>query len=220
MAKSLEQKLQIQPNYKLLTINAPIDFINNFNNADYQLVANDKLKEYDQIHWFVLNKKSLDENLGRIIDLLKSNMILWIYYPKGSSKLQTDLNRDKGWDTLMNFPTKLTFISLISFNDVWSTFGCRLQTEKDIKKDQAPKERPILEYIDATTKVVRLPDDFDNLLKQNPSEEIYFNQLSFSNRKEYVEWIITAKQAETRTKRLDGAIGKLKNKWKNPTTKP
>ena len=59
----------------------------------------------------------------------------------------------------------------------------------------------------------------NNLLKQNPSEEIYFNQLSFSNRKEYVEWIITAKQAETRTKRLVGAIEKLKNKWKNPTTK-
>jgi len=220
MAKSLEQKLQILPNFKLLTINAPDDFIKNFNNTDYQLIANEKLNEYDQIHWFVLNKKSLDDHLSRIIDLLKSNMILWIYYPKGSSKLQTDLNRDKGWDTLLNFPTKLTFISLISFNDVWSTFGCRLQTEKDIKKEQVPKERAIFDYIDTATKVVRLPDDFNKLLKENPNEEIYFNQLSFTNRKEYVEWIITAKQAETRTKRLDSTIEKLKNKWKNPTTKP
>jgi uncharacterized protein YdeI (YjbR/CyaY-like superfamily) len=40
----------------------------------------------------------------------------------------------------------------------------------------------------------------------------YFDSLAFSHRKEYVQWIESAKKEETRTKRIEQAIEKLKDK--------
>jgi len=40
----------------------------------------------------------------------------------------------------------------------------------------------------------------------------YFDSLAFSHRKEYIQWIESAKKEETRTKRIEQAIDKLKDK--------
>jgi uncharacterized protein YdeI (YjbR/CyaY-like superfamily) len=44
----------------------------------------------------------------------------------------------------------------------------------------------------------------------------FFNKLAFSHKKEYVEWIVTAKKQETKAKRVEETINRLKAKWKNP----
>ncbi|RYF90014.1 MAG: antitermination protein NusB, partial [Chitinophagaceae bacterium] len=44
----------------------------------------------------------------------------------------------------------------------------------------------------------------------------FFDSLSFTNKKEYIEWIVTAKREETRTERIAGTIERLAKKWKNP----
>ena len=49
--------------------------------------------------------------------------LVWIAYPKGSSKQQTDLTRDKGWESLEG--SDLMWISLVSVDDTWSAFGLR-----------------------------------------------------------------------------------------------
>jgi hypothetical protein len=48
---------------------------------------------------------------------------IWISYPKGTSKLQTDLTRDKGWEPLAG--SDLMWLSLVSVDDTWSAFGLR-----------------------------------------------------------------------------------------------
>ena len=53
-------------------------------------------------------------------------------------------------------------------------------------------------------------------LKKNKKATDYFNTLSFTNKKEYVEWIVTAKREETRKERVDGTIERLVKNWKNP----
>ena len=129
--------------------------------------------------------------------------------------MQTDLTRDRGWDSLLKH-NELTWISLISFDDTWSTFGSRLKTEADKKKEAKPKERPVFDYVDPKTKTVRLPDDLEAALKKNKKQNEFFNQLSFTNKKEYIEWIVTAKREETRTERINGTIERLSKEWKNP----
>lgn len=219
MAKTLVQKLYIKNDYKLLTINAPNDFSSYFSEFNLNLEIGDGLRDYNQIHWFVVNKTEFETNLNQVLTYLKPEKILWIYYPKGSSKMQTDLTRDKGWDLLLNHPTSLAFISLISFNDIWSTFGCRLPSDKDLKKASQPIERAIFDYVDPVTKTVKLPDDLAEILHQHPNEFAYFNQLAFTHKKEYIEWIITAKQTATRENRLKSMLEKLQSKMKNPTSK-
>lgn len=148
--------------------------------------------------------------------LVKDDVIVWIYYPKGTSKIQTDLTRDKGWDGLLNEGDKLTWISLISFDDTWSVFGFRAKTEADKKKEAKPKVREILNWVDPKTKEVKLPDDLASVLKKNKKEAAIFNSLSFTNKKEYLEWIITAQKEETRVERIKGTIERLGKGWKNP----
>jgi hypothetical protein len=57
------------------------------------------------------------------LDELKPESLLWISFPKGTSKIQTDLTRDKGWEALRD--ADLKWITLISVNDTWSAFSLR-----------------------------------------------------------------------------------------------
>ena len=212
---STAQKLKIKENFILLTINAPADFKKDIGELPKGVKISADSKNYNQVHWFVMNKAQMDKELTKVLKLLKDEVTLWIYYPKGTSKLQADLTRDKGWDNLLKHD-ELGWISLISFDDTWSTFGARLKTEADKKREEKPRERPIFDYVDPKTKSVRLPDDLAIALKKNKKQEDFFNTLSFTNKKEYVEWIITAKREETRTERVKGTMERLARQWKNP----
>jgi len=212
---STAQKLRIKENFDLLTINAPADFKKNIGELPKGVRISNDSKIYNQVHWFVMNKAQMDKELNSVLKLVNDDVILWIYYPKGTSKVQTDLTRDKGWDNLLNHD-ELSWISLISFDDTWSTFGSRLKTEADKKREQAPRERPIFDYVDPKTKSVKLPDDLATAFKKNKKQEDFFNTLSFTNKKEYIEWIITAKREETRAERIKGTMERLTKKWKNP----
>jgi hypothetical protein len=215
MPTTTAQKLKIKEGSTLLTINAAADFKKNLGPLPSGVKVSSDAKIYNQVHWFVMNQAQMDKELSKVLKLIKNDVILWIYYPKGTSKMQTDLTRDKGWDNLLKHD-ELTWISLISFDDTWSTFGSRLKTAADKKREEKPKERPIFEYVDPKTKFVRLPDDLATAFKTNKKEEQIFNELSFTNKKEYIEWIVTAKREETRNERIKGTIERLNKGWKNP----
>lgn len=70
----------------------------------------------------------------------------------------------------------------------------------------------------AAKKALVVPDDLLAALKKNKKAQATFEAFSYSNKKEYVEWITEAKQEATRQKRLATAIlwlseGKDRN-WK------
>jgi hypothetical protein len=215
MATSIAQKLRIKAGTTIHPLNAPVGYRKSLGTLPAKATLVDDAKGASQLHWFVLNRAQLEKELNGVLKLLKGDMLIWVFYPKGTSKLQTDLTRDKGWDKLLAH-TELHWISLISFDDTWSTFAFRLKTDADRKKDEKPKERPIFEWIDPVKKIVRLPEDFAAALKKKKKEESYFNTLSFTNRKEYVEWIVTAKRPETRVERVKGSVERLAKGWKNP----
>ncbi len=101
MANSISQKLRIKENFKLLTLNAPADFKKGLAPLPENVKLITSGKDYDQVHWFVMNKAQLEKELSKVMKLVKENVIVWVYYPKGTSKIQTDLTRDKGWDCLL-----------------------------------------------------------------------------------------------------------------------
>lgn len=217
MATPVAKKLRIRENDTLLALHAPAELARSLQPLPAGVTIITSGKKYDQVHWFVLNKARVEKEMSKVLQLIKPATILWIYYPKGSSRLQTDLTRDKGWEGLLAHGDTLTWISLVSFDDTWSVFGCRLKTEADIKKAIKPKpQREIFNYVDPATKAIRLPDDLAALLKKNKQEAAFFEQLSFTNKKEYIEWIVTAKREETRKQRLAATMEKLAKGWKNP----
>lgn len=217
MATSIADKLRVKPGYTLLTLHAPADFKKGLGALPAGVKITDAGKTYDQVHWFVLNKAQLEKEMSKVMKLVKPEVTIWVYYPKVSSKIQTDLTRDKGWECLLAESDKLTWINLISFNDTWSVFGFRAKTEADKKKEAKGKpEREIFKWVNPKTKEVKLPDDMAAALKKNKKEAAYFETLSFTNKKEYIEWIVTAKREETRAERVKGTIERLEKQWKNP----
>lgn len=72
---------------------------------------------------------------------------------------------------------------------------------------------------DTEERVVELPDDLAALFAQNPEAKARYDKLSYTHRKEYVQWIIEAKKPETRQNRLYKTIEMLMGGKKNPSDK-
>ncbi len=51
-------------------------------------------------------------------------------------------------------------------------------------------------------RIVEVPKVLQDLLDAQPEERDFFNSLSYTNRKEYVNWLESAKKEETRIQRL------------------
>ena len=67
---------------------------------------------------------------------------------------------------------------------------------------------------DTEIRTVEIPDDFQLILNNNKDASDFFDSLSFTHGKEYVNWITSAKKIETRNSRLDKALTLLLNKKK------
>jgi hypothetical protein len=217
MASPNAQKLKIKEGQCILTLNAPGDYKKSLGDLPADVEISDRSKAVSQVHWFVKDRAQLEKEMKNVLPLIKDDILCWIFYPKGTSKIQTDLTRDNGWDELRK--TNLQWINLISFDETWSAFGLRQKKNTDKTKEGNGHERPIQAYVDSSTKTVTLPQEFASALKKNRKEEAFFNTLSFTNRKEWVEWIVTAKREETRTERVKGSIERLAKQWKNPANR-
>jgi len=220
MATSIADKLRIKEGNILLPLNAPPDFKKELGKLPSRVAIDSKAKNFQQVHWFVSNRAQLEKEMSKLMKLVKEDIIVWVYYPKGTSKVQTDLTRDKGWDCLLAEGDRITWISLISFNDTWSVFGFRAKSEKDRTREAKPKqEREIFNWVNAETREVRLPEDLAAAMKKSKKEAAFFEALSFTNKKEYIEWVVTAKREETRKERINGTIERLGKSWKNPANR-
>jgi hypothetical protein len=70
--------------------------------------------------------------------------------------------------------------------------------------------------LDEQPREVVLPSDVAAALDADPAARVRFDALSFTHRKEYVDWIQSAKRAETRQRRLAQATTLLKSGRRTP----
>ena len=88
---------------------------------------------------------------------------------------------------------------------------------KEIRKKIEKEPGDIIEVTiekDEEDRVVEIPTDFKERIELDNNIKEFWNTLSFSMQKKYVTWITSSKKEETRNKRIDTAIEKLKNKEK------
>jgi hypothetical protein len=79
--------------------------------------------DHDWILLYAADRTALEAALPSVAGALASPGTLWIAYPKGSSRRQTDLTRDAGWDALRD--ADLMWLSLVAIDDAWSAFSLR-----------------------------------------------------------------------------------------------
>jgi hypothetical protein len=93
---ALLQKLKIKSPHIIYTLNEPNDFVKSLGTLPegVKITSNPKAS-FDSLHWFVKTKADVDKRSAQIAKLLRPGVPLWCYYPKGNSKIQTDLTRDR-----------------------------------------------------------------------------------------------------------------------------
>lgn len=121
---ALAKKLKLKAGHRAAILNAPEDYLEQLRPLPDGVKLLDHVEgQMDWVQLFVRNKAELDRTALQVIAALKPESLLWISFPKGTSKIQTDLTRDKGWDTIQQ--SGLKWITLVSVNDTWSAFSVR-----------------------------------------------------------------------------------------------
>jgi len=123
---NLAGKLQIKPGNLVLVLGAPDGYLDKLQPLPDGVEVREEAGEFfDVIQAFVRDRDDLDEVVELVLEALKPGGILWMSYPKRSSKVPTDLSRDAGWDPL--YQAGRGPVAAISIDEVWSglRFGLR-----------------------------------------------------------------------------------------------
>ena len=118
---ALAKKMKLKSNRKAAVINAPENYVDALK---HDTALSPTLRgKFDWIQIFVRDKAELDALAPKAAKALKPESMLWISFPKGTSRIQTDLTRDKGWEGVQALDLK--WINLVSVNETWSAFAMR-----------------------------------------------------------------------------------------------
>lgn len=216
----LAKKMLIKPDTTWLFINAPEDYLPFLEPLPEGVkTVFEHVGQADGLQLFVKNSKELADNLKLVTPVLKSETVFWVTYPKKNSGIETDLAMMSSWDEPARYG--LDSVAAISVNDAWTAIRFRPKGRSKVSEgsNDEIKNNPLGEYIDVEKRTVALPPDAMEALAPHPAALDHFNNLSFTNKKEYAVWILTAKQDKTRVARLEKMVELLNNKKKNPSDK-
>ena len=215
MPTTLAQKLRIKEGSTVVTLHAPADYAKTIAPLPKGVAITNKLAKANTfIHLFVKDRAQLTMEFPKAAKALAPDGLIWISFPKGGSGIQTDLNRDKGWEAI---GVQMRWMSLISFDATWSAFLIERTAPRAESKASKDYHANATAWADPKTKTVCMPDDLGLALKKSAKSKTLYEALSYTNKKEYVMWVVGAKREETRAARVKGTIEKLLAGSKNPS---
>lgn len=227
MILNILEKLQLKEEKNLLIQGIPSSIEKQFSKLSFAKNVTPLLKtrKIDFALVFAINEKQLNDILKDVIPALREGGKLWVSYPKKASKIVTDLDRDSAWQVL--YSNEFKACSQIALDHVWTAMRFKKLHEPD--EDEATEETeaapanfskenpaPGVSFEDRT---IEVPQELNDMLRKNKYATKTFESLSFTNKREYVEWILSAKKEVTRDKRLKDTIDKLVAGKKNPSEK-
>jgi hypothetical protein len=105
-----------------IIINAPTDIKDEFAKLGFSISLNKKVKSTNTLV-FVNNRKEFVAFLKNDLKNIEPDSILWFAYPKGTSKIKTDIHRDTVRETGEEYG--ITTVAAISIDDTWSALRFR-----------------------------------------------------------------------------------------------
>ncbi|NOT93651.1 YdeI/OmpD-associated family protein [Ferruginibacter sp.] len=217
-SQSLLEKLQLNGEKNLLLQGLPLSIEKQFIKFSFSKNVTPllKSKKIDFALIFAFSQKQLKEILKDVIPALHADAKFWIAYPKATSKIASDLCRDCSWDFISEHGFET--VRLIAVDNLWSAARFKKPEETVIKEPAFSSANPA-PGIDYVNRTIEVPKELQKLLDKNKPAATFFNSLAFNNKREYVEWIVSAKKEETKTKRLETAMEKLIAQKKTYNTK-
>lgn len=222
MMQTMFEKLQLTEEKNLLIQGLPSSIEKQFSKISFAKNVTPLLKSrrIDFALVFAINQNQLDGILKEVLPALDNEGKLWVAYPKSTSKIVSDLNRDCSWKMLNQSGYESEH--QVALDHVWTA----LRFKKPEQCYEAPKEGVTtiikgkretgIEGVDNKARTVTPAEDFQMLLQKNKKAGQFFDTLSFTNKKEYAKWIAGATSAADRKKKLDVAIAQLSNQKRIP----
>ncbi|MBS1916011.1 MAG: YdeI/OmpD-associated family protein [Bacteroidetes bacterium] len=221
MSQTLLEKLQLKDEKNILIQGLPSSIEKQFLKLTFSKNVTPLLKsrKIDFALVFAVNETQLSNIINEVLPALHEEGKLWVAYPKLTSKIATTLNRDCSWDCI----TRSDFESVrqVALDHVWTAMRFKKRDQiQHLTRASANGGVPAhVEGVNYETRAVLPPSDFMKELNRSKIASHFFDKLSFTNKKEYVTWVTSAKKEETRSRRLEVAIDKLIAGKKNPSEK-
>lgn len=119
--KLLKDKLGYKPGLKVCWINVPDNYLELINPVPQDLVITqlqNGLKDIDLLHFFTDSYEAYQSHIELFKTIIKKNGIIWISWPKKSSKVQSDITED----LIRKYALEvgLVDVKVCSIDQVWS----------------------------------------------------------------------------------------------------
>jgi hypothetical protein len=143
MSQTVFEKLQLADEKNLLIQGIPSSIEKHFSKLSFAKNMTPLLKsrKIDFALVFAVNENQLNGILGDVMPSLKEETKFWIAYPKATSKIVTDLNRETSWNKLTD--SGYESIDRVELDHVWSALRftkCEMIREAVLKAKQAAVE--------------------------------------------------------------------------------
>jgi hypothetical protein len=117
--RSLVEKLGIKEGFRVAVINPPEKYITILGKLPKDVSMTRELGgSLDLVQFFARNKKELEVEFPELRNRISQNGMLWISWPKGSSKAKTDLNENIVRET--GLKNGLVDMKVIAVDKIWS----------------------------------------------------------------------------------------------------
>lgn len=131
MDNPLAKKLLIKPAKHVLVRNPPQDFLSELQPLpEGAKVSTDGEGPFDVVLQFVYNKAEVDAQALDSLRMARDQGVVWMIYPKNSKTVQTDINRDSGWDVLWD--AGWVGIGIVAIDQTWA--GLRFRPASQVKR--------------------------------------------------------------------------------------
>lgn len=199
--QSMIEKLNLKDEKNVLIQGLPSSIEKQFAKLSYAKNVTPLLKsrKIDFALVFAIHQNQMCAILNDVFPALHVESKLWIAYPKATSKIASDLNRDCTWQVLSDHDYDTG--EQVALDHTWMAICFKKMDMSHIEED--------LQAIEFDKKLIKLPAELEIFFIKHKKAKDFFKSLPVDDQKEYVTWIEEAKRADTKKRRLETVQEKL-----------
>lgn len=132
MSQSLAERMSLKPGMHMLVLGAAADSATALLAPLPDGILGEPAPDgkYDFVISFVADQASANAIIPLALAAVRRDSVLWFCYPKGTSKVKTDINRDRGWTLLHE--AGWGPVGQAAVDDTWS--ASRFRPEADVRR--------------------------------------------------------------------------------------
>lgn len=125
---ALLKKLLVKPGMRVLVLHAPEGYLARLDPPpDGASLSTQPSGAFDLVQLFVAQKAELDAAWPTVQAAVQPGGVVWLAYPKLSSKVKSDMTRDRGWEAVRSAGWEA--VTQIALDAVWSALRFRPVSE-------------------------------------------------------------------------------------------